>query len=276
MNPLPIASSLAELTPIGLAELIDRAALQTRVDRKYLVPVDELPYLLDRLAPYARVLDIDGERAFRYESVYFDTPWLDSYHCAAYRRRRRFKVRTRTYLDSDQCWLEVKISGARGSITKHRLPYRPEDRGTVDPGRGFVDETLTRESICPTAPAVLEPMLVSTYHRTTLLLPDSASRVTIDTGIRWHDGRATLQLPDLAVVETKTRSAASPVDRLLWQGGTRPARISKYATGLAALRLDLPSVPWRRTMRRHFHGAASSTGPTPTLIHHLDQEASCV
>ncbi|MEV4628174.1 polyphosphate polymerase domain-containing protein [Micromonospora sp. NPDC049523] len=275
MNPPSIGSSLADLAPVGLAELIDRAALQTRVDRKYLVPLDELPDLLDRLAPYVRVLDIDGERAFRYESVYFDTPWLASYHCAAYRRRRRFKVRTRTYLDSAECWLEVKISGARGSITKHRLPYRLEDRGTVDPGRGFVDETLTRESICPGG-STLEPMLVSSYHRATLLLPDSASRVTIDTGLNWHDGRATLQLPGLAVVETKTRAAASPVDRLLWQGGTRPARISKYATGLAALRLDLPSVPWRRTLRRHFRIAASSTGATPIHVHHPDQEASCV
>lgn len=276
MNPLPIASSLAGLAPIGLAELVDRAALQTRVDRKYLVPLDELPYLLDRLSPHTRILDIDGERVFRYESVYFDTPGLVSYHCAAYRRRRRFKVRTRTYLDSAQCWLEVKISGARGSVTKHRLPYRPQDRDTVRPGRGFVDETLTRESICPTAGNPLEPTLVSSYRRTTLLLPETASRITIDTGLSWQDGRATLHLPDLAVVETKTRSAASAVDRMLWQRGTRPARISKYATGLAALRLDLPCGPWRRTLRRHFHGTTSATDPTPTIINRPEQEASCV
>ncbi|MEU8159432.1 VTC domain-containing protein [Micromonospora parva] len=122
---------LARLAPVTLAEVIDRAALQCRVDRKYVITVDELPHLLDHLTPYARVLDIEGERTFRYESVYFDTPCLASYHCAAYRRRRRFKVRTRTYLDSAQCWLEVKISGARGRVTKHRLPYRAEDRSTV-------------------------------------------------------------------------------------------------------------------------------------------------
>lgn len=282
MNPLPAAPTsagltpLADIAPIGLAELVDRAALQTRVDRKYLVALDDLPCLLDQLAPHARVLDIDGARVFRYESVYFDTPWLASYHCAAYRRRRRFKVRTRTYLDSDQCWLEVKISGARGSITKHRLPYRPQDRGTVQPGHAFVDETLSREAVLPAAGSHLAPKLVTSYRRTTLLLPESASRVTIDTGLSWADGRTTLHLPDLAVVETKTRSTACRVDRLLWQRGTRPARISKYATGLAALRLDLPCVPWRRTLRRHFPGVTAPTDPTPTTIHLPEQEASCV
>jgi hypothetical protein len=276
MTTMPITRALARLAPVGLTELVDRAALQTRVDRKYLVPTEALPRLLDQLSPCAKVLDIDGERTFRYESVYFDTPRLASYHCAAYRRRRRFKVRTRTYLDSGECWLEVKISGARGSITKHRLPYHSRDCGTVHPGRDFVDEALGRESIGPETASSLDPVLVTDYHRATLLLPETLSRVTIDTGLSWRDADSTLCLPRLAVVETKTASAATPVDRMLWQRGLRPARISKYATGLAALRLDLPDVPWRRTLRRHFRGVASSVDPTPTMSHRPEQEASCV
>ncbi|QQQ80391.1 polyphosphate polymerase domain-containing protein [Saccharothrix sp. 6-C] len=269
--------ALARMSPVGLAELIERAALQTRVDRKYVVPAATLPHLLEQLAPHARVLDIGGERTFRYESVYFDTPRLDSYHSAAYRRRRRFKVRTRTYLDSAECWLEVKISGARGSITKHRLPYHPGDCDTVRPGRDFVDEALSRESIAPGDDGSLDPVLVTGYQRTTLLLPESASRVTIDTALSWRHDAAALRLSGLAVIETKTASAASPVDRMLWQRGVRPARISKYATGLAALRLDLPDAPWRRTLRRHFRDATSSAGAAPTTpSHRPEQEASCV
>ncbi|WP_447006780.1 polyphosphate polymerase domain-containing protein [Saccharothrix isguenensis] len=276
MTTMPITRALARLAPVGLAELIDRAALQTRVDRKYLVPTEALPRLLDQIAPYAKVLDIDGERTFRYESVYFDTPRLASYYCAAYRRRRRFKVRTRTYLDSGECWLEVKISGARGSITKHRMPYRSRDSGTVHPGRHFVDEALARESVGPETGSSLDPVLVTDYQRATLLLPDTRSRVTIDTALSWRDADSTLRLPGLTVVETKTASAATPVDRVLWRRGMRPTRISKYATGLAALRLDLPDVPWRRTLRRHFRDTAPSVGPTPTMSHRPEQEASCV
>lgn len=275
MTTTAFVPALRRMAPVGLAELVERAALQTRVDRKYVVPAEALPHLLEQLAPHARVLDIDGERTFRYESVYFDTPRLVSYHSAAYRRRRRFKVRTRTYLDTAECWLEVKISGARGSITKHRLAYHPRDRDTVHPGRHFVEEALARESIAAAeADDSLEPVLVTEYRRTTLLLPESASRVTIDTALSWRHHDDTLRLSGLAVIETKTASAASPVDRMLWQRGVRPARISKYATGLAALRLDLPDAPWRRTLRRHFRGTTPSA--PITLSHRPEQEASCV
>ncbi|GAA2691473.1 MULTISPECIES: polyphosphate polymerase domain-containing protein [Actinosynnema] len=271
--------ALARLAPVGLAELVDRAALQTRVDRKYLVPSAALPRLLERFAADARVLDVDGARSFRYQSVYFDTPGLLSYHRAAHRRRRRFKIRTRTYLDSAQCWLEVKVSGARGSTTKHRLPYLPGDRRAVRPGRAFVDEALARESFELRDGGALDPVLVTDYDRTTLLLPGGASRVTIDTGLRWRTAERELRLPGLAVVETKTASAATAVDRALWQDGTRPARISKYATGLAALRVDLPAAPWRRTLRRHFHAAPTDHVDRDRIDRadhdHAEQEASC-
>ncbi|MFC4530630.1 polyphosphate polymerase domain-containing protein [Sphaerisporangium dianthi] len=276
MTVTPMMAALERLAPVGLAELIDRAALQTRVDRKYLVPAEALPRLLEQLTPYAQALDIDGARSFRYKSVYFDTPGLDSYYGAAYRRRRRFKVRTRSYVDSAQCWLEVKVSGARESVTKHRLPYHPQDCDTVHPGRDFVDEALARESLGPATRNSLDPVLITEYHRATLLLPGAASRVTIDTGLAWQAAGSTLRLPGLAVVETKTTSAATPVDRMLWQLGIRPSRISKYATGLAALRVDLPDVPWRRTLRRHFRGAAPLADPAPNISHRSEQEASCV
>lgn len=103
------------------------------------------------------------------------------------------------------------------------------------------------------ADATLGPTLVTRYHRSTLYLPATQSRATIDTDLILVDGRRRpLCLPELAIVETKTGSTASAVDRLLWARGHRPAAVSKYATGLAALRPDLPDGPWRRTLRRHF------------------------
>jgi hypothetical protein len=101
----------------------------------------------------------------------------------------------------------------------------------------------------------LAPVLTTRYRRTTLFLPASQSRVTIDVDLTWTthgEPRRDLHLPGLAVVETKTRAAASEADRLLWARGHRPTAISKYATGLAALRPELPSAPWRRLLRHHF------------------------
>ena len=131
---------MSPLSTISLAELSARAALQTRVDRKYVLPLAEALVLPDRLAGQARVLEIDGERRFRYRSVYFDTPDLVSFRLTAHRRRRRFKVRTRTYLDSAQCWLEVKTSGPRKDTIKSRLPYATGDHDRIAPGRQFLDD----------------------------------------------------------------------------------------------------------------------------------------
>ncbi|MDG2026158.1 MAG: hypothetical protein P8J50_03555 [Acidimicrobiales bacterium] len=52
-----------------------------------------------------------------------------------------------------------------------------------------------------------------------------------------------------AIVETKTTDRASEVDRLLWRNRIRPAKVSKYGTGLASLRPDLPSNRWARLLR---------------------------
>ena len=95
-----VAAAAATVEPIGLDELMALAELQTRVDRKYFVPADVFHRSIGELAGELQVLEIDGRRSFGYESVYFDTPRLDTYRAHLQRRRRRFKARTRTYTDS--------------------------------------------------------------------------------------------------------------------------------------------------------------------------------
>src|SRR5687767_114854 len=102
------------LAPISLEQVLAIAELQSRVDRKYLVAPDRFIRFLDACGDRLRVLEIEGLRDFHYESVYFDTAELSAYHQAATGRRSKFKVRTRTYVDSSQCMLEVKTEGGRG------------------------------------------------------------------------------------------------------------------------------------------------------------------
>ncbi|MFJ3407976.1 polyphosphate polymerase domain-containing protein [Promicromonospora sp. NPDC090134] len=259
------------LAPVTLDELNEAAALQTRRDRKYVLTPDELDDLLAALPP-ARVLEIDGSRTFAYDSTYFDTPELDAYRLAATRRRRRFKVRTRTYVDTGSCFVEVKTRAGRGTTVKERQPH--DDADHLGLARAFVADRLA-DAGAPSAP-VLTPTLRSRYHRTTLLLDDA--RVTLDIGLVWdllgppdasHHGtgsdvRRSATIGDLVVVETKTAAGSGPssVDRLLWRAGHRPDRISKYATGLAVLEPGLPDAPWRRLVRR----LAVST---PTTARHI-------
>jgi len=246
----PVATAVAALSAISLGELKANAELQTRKDRKYIVPVSMLSSILSSCD--LRALEVEDRRSFRYESVYFDTPSRTSYRAAAQKRRRRFKVRTRSYLDTGICRLEVKTRAGRGLNSKTRMGYSIEQRTTLT--NRAVDFLSDFELIAPLR-RDLEPVITTSYRRSTLFDPEASSRITVDTGLVWRtpDG-ACAQLTDVAIVETKTGGSPCRVDRRLWEAHHRPTKISKYGTGLAALAPGLPANKWSRVLRHHFDG----------------------
>lgn len=244
-------SAVADLPSVGLAELDATAALLTRTDRKYVVAADELDAIVTGLHPPGtaglRVLEIAGRRTSRYESTYLDTVGLDSWAAAAHRRRRRWKVRTRTYADTGERWLEVKTRGPRGTTVKERLPHDgSEITGPVD---AWVRDRLAAAHVRDVDPAGLVETLHTSYRRTTLLLPGDAGRATVDRDLRWVSGHGTAAVGDVLVIETKSATPRpGPLDRRLWELGHRPVRISKYGTGLALLTPGLPRNRWHRVV----------------------------
>ncbi len=281
---------VVRLETVSLTELNSQAALQTRVDRKYLLAERDLAGLFDGLNGTARVLEVDGRQRFGYTSTYFDTPTFDSYLDAARSRPNRFKVRTRTYLDSDIHFIEVKTRSRARHTIKTRRPATADDHGGLTPAnQGFVAQTLTHE--LPVRPmhgqaatiAALCPALSTHYQRTTLLVEPSdpepsttpvPSRATIDTSLAFTaPGHTTRSHPGLTIIETKTAGPPSPMDQLLWQSGHRPVKVSKYGIGLALMHPYLPAAKWNRILRHHFgwqpesidhcRGSGSSPPATP-------------
>jgi hypothetical protein len=99
----------------------------------------------------------------------------------------------------------------------------------------------------------LGPVVVTGNRRTTLACLSGHSRLTIDSDLACGWGsRHCLLHPGMVVLESKVDGHASQVDRLLRSFGIRPVPISKYCVGVASLGVDLPSNPWRRTMRSYF------------------------
>ncbi|WP_206051846.1 polyphosphate polymerase domain-containing protein [Nocardioides ferulae] len=245
--------ALAGLPGVDLQALNDAAALLTRTDRKYVVPVETLAPLVADI-PGLRVLEIAGRRGSHYESTYFDTTDLDSWAATAHPRRRRWKVRTRLYADSGECWLEVKTRGARAVTVKERALYDASHRDEVTPGSAcaWVGDRLAAAGVSGVDPGGLVATLRTGYLRTTLLLPGGTGRATIDTGLTWTSASGRARAGDVLVVETKSPpGSAGPLDRRLWQLGHRPVRISKYGTGLAVLTPGLPANRWHRVTSRH-------------------------
>lgn len=246
----PLDQRLADLNPIGLTQLDESASLLTRVDRKYVLTEAELGGLIDALAHRVAALEIDSNREFTYESVYFDTPQLDFYLGAAYRRRRRVKVRTRGYLDASEAMLEVKSKGHRGETVKVRQTHDFAQRRHLDgAATSYIDEVLGQPGIGDR----LVPTLTSSYRRVTLVDLDDVARVTVDRDLRCTDeSGSSLTLDDRVIVETKSSGTPSFCDRWLWSNGRRPEKLSKFGTSLGALRPELPSNKWHRTIQRHF------------------------
>lgn len=240
--------------PIGLTDVLASARLQTRVDRKYLLTVGQFAALAERLHGGFRALDIDGRRMHGYESVYFDTPDLECYRHHRQGRRRRFKVRTRAYTDTDEQLLEVKLEGPRGSTDKHRLPCASgavgrESAGLDTHGWWFVAHVLDEYGVA--MPARLEQSLVTTYRRTTLVDPVAGARLTVDVDLEFSHGTQRVRGPDRVVVESKS-TGSSLADDTLADLGIRPVSLSKYCVGLALTRPDLPANRWSRLLRHQF------------------------
>ena len=246
-----VTALAARLDGVGLEEVLSEAALQTRVDRKYLLTPDQFAELGRRIGDTLRVLDIDGRRVFGYESVYFDTPALDLFRAHKQGRRRRYKARVRTYLDSGACMFEVKLKGARGETVKHRLPYRLDDRGRMNAeAAGFLAGLLAQEYGVPMPE--LEPAVTTSYSRLTLVDVVEGARLTCDVGLVCSRGETRTQASDLVLVESKSSGSGSVADAALREMGVRPISISKYCIAVALLDRTVAANKWHRTLRTHF------------------------
>ncbi|MBB2975276.1 hypothetical protein FHX49_000842 [Microbacterium endophyticum] len=253
---MSVATSLPleRFAPIDLQGLVGEAALMTRVDRKYVLSREAAARVIESLAVGIRILEIDGLRAFRYESVYFDTPDLLSFRMAAQPRRRRFKLRTRTYVDSRTAFLELKTRGARSATVKDRIEYEPSDRHLLtEEARGYAADALDAIGVGAPRAEALDVRLTTLYQRATFVAPDASARSTVDVDLEWRDAAGpALVTPGMAIIETKSGARASDFDRALWRAGHRPVSISKYGTGLAALHPELPRNKWARLLRTDF------------------------
>lgn len=256
--PLAEFTETVRLLPsIDLDTLNLEAAMMTRVDRKYVVSVADLGAIVAGCADTLRrqgeeleVLEIAGVRGGRYGSTYFDTPEATSFLAAARPRRHRMKIRTRSYLDSDLHFLEVKGRGARGVTIKQRVELPADAARSLDlaPAAEFLDPLLEQAG-GEWAGAALAPVISGSYTRTTFKA-GVVGRMTVDTHAKWWHPEDPGHQAELtgAVVETKSGSTPSAVDRTLWRLGYRPQKISKFGTGMAALNRDLPANRWHRIL----------------------------
>jgi hypothetical protein len=249
---------LGRLAPVNLADLVDRADLQHRVDRKYLVPVTAVQELVGSLVASHQVLVIAERRYTSYRSTYFDTPDLGSVRAHIQGRRRRWKIRSRLYVEDGLCRFELKTKTGRGATTKAIAPSDPSRYGQLAGLElEFVSTLLARHGIA-VDPAALIPTAELGCVRATLADLSSGTRVTIDWNVRATTvNGATWIDPGHLIVETKGGPAPATADRTLIRMGARPRAFSKYVAAASSLHPDIPDNDVRALQGRILHVAAA-------------------
>ena len=230
--------SLEKFSPINLEEL-GVAALLNRVETKYIFHQDQLDQVLSCLQDQYRILEINHLRANQYQTLYFDTVDFHFYQRHQAGAQQRWKVRSRTYLDSERTFLEVKYKNNKKRTHKQRIPAN----SLLDMLHPSSDPFLLANAPCRRAD--LQPSLETTYTRSTLVNLNGQERVTIDLNLQFANGISSIDLSGLVIVEVKQAHfmPQSLFMKKLIKSGIRPTRFSKYCIGTALLN------PWIKQNR---------------------------
>lgn len=249
-DPMARQLGISRLRTVGLAKVMDQAALMVRTDKKYIVPISTARTVVDAIGDTHRVLKIEGRRYTTYATVYFDTPDLQSVQAHIQRRRRRWKVRSRLYIEDDLCRIEVKTKDNTGATVKMMGSSDPSTFGILaGDNRDFVERHLTGYGDADVS--ALVPSAEIDYTRATLTDLDAGTRVTIDWGLttRTHMGTAWMDA-GYVLLETKGPASSTRADQVLSELGVRPQRFSKYAAAVSTTTPRIPDNDFRRLLTR--------------------------
>ncbi|HWS01188.1 MAG TPA: polyphosphate polymerase domain-containing protein [Prolixibacteraceae bacterium] len=225
---LTLPSAISSLQRISLQEMA-QVKLMNRVEAKYLVSVNSVPAMLQRLSNHYVMQEIIGNTLAEYETVYLDTEGLDSFLSHINGKLNRFKWRIRNYVESDLCFLEIKNKTNKGRVEKNRIPYNAVSGLNDFHVSEFINRTsgLTAES--------LFPVLKNKFNRITLVNSLKTERLTIDLNISFQNclNGESATLGNLAIIELKQEKSAKSVAGEYFESIRIKKRgISKYCLGM--------------------------------------------
>lgn len=220
-------STLNSFLPISLEE-IGKIDFMSRMNIKYVIPKTLLPSLLEMLGDDFYVQEISGKRSFLYQSLYYDTVDYAMYNTHQNGKLDRFKIRTREYLDTQSCFLEIKHKSNKGLTQKIRIENETLHLIEQKENKEFIN------SYSPYLFTTLEAKLKTSYHRIILLNKEKTERITIDYDLYFRnaDTGNKVELPQLSIVEIKKKPYITSFTAIkMRESHINPYRISKYCLG---------------------------------------------
>lgn len=223
-----VSDMLNQFSPITLEEM-EGVKLMDRTDTKFTFNIKELPAILEEAKAYYKILSVEGNRISRYKTLYFDTEDFDLYNEHHSGKLNRYKIRYRTYVESNIGFLEVKFKNNKGRTLKTRIKEIEVPELHTGKAFEFLKKTL------PFDPLILIPKIWINYSRITLVNRTSAERLTLDLSLEFEKDGKTELMDKLVIAEVKQDSKAdSPFIDIMRNKHIRQGSISKYCFGVAS------------------------------------------
>lgn len=220
---------LSEFHSVSLSD-INKVKLMDRMDKKYMFHADLLSEVLSEAQNNYDILEINGKRCAQYETTYFDTPNYEMYTCHHDGKLNRYKVRIRSYIDSDLNFFEIKFKTNTGRTKKSRIQLPSKDYSL----NGEVAAMLEKKTAYK-ASSLIAAIKVK-YNRITLISKDLTERITIDTCLSYEHQGEHFSLPELVIAEVKQdKSDNSPFIDIMKAKRIKDESMSKYCLGIVSL-----------------------------------------
>ena len=216
---------LNQYETVSLEDLNERASLQNRIDKKFVLPFATLTKILQECKNEYYVLKVDGNCIFDYTNLYYDTPGLKYYHQHHSGRANRYKIRARSYKNNGSQYIEVKQKKSNGKTVKHRFVAE-----NIEDASGFLNQfsDLKANELIHT--------LKNKFKRITLLHKHKIEKITIDLNLNFESDANFVNYDNILIVEVKTESRRD-IDfcKMMKSYSVREGALSKYCLGLISL-----------------------------------------
>lgn len=202
--------------------------LMNRVDTKFVFSFDLLAEFLKEMRTSYACLSIDDKCIASYETQYYDTEELKFYYQHLNGKLNRFKIRKRTYLISNEVYLEAKFKNNKGRTIKSRVKQ-------TETALNF-SEALTK--LIPNMDLdliqSLKPRVTVLYKRITLVNRQSGEKLTFDFDLEFKGESKRNCLKNLAIAELKqSKKLRSSFSGIAKKQHLKPCSMSKYCLAIA-------------------------------------------
>jgi VTC domain len=244
---------LKDFSTISLDQLNASMSLMERIEKKYLITLQDLWKIMKELKDNYFVLSIKNNSIFVYDNTYMDTDDFLFFHQHEKNLKSRVKVRTREYVDSNIAFFEFKQKDG-DVIRKSRFDLPVTESKDINNEWKAFYQSMCNSLELPYIHANLKPKLRTLYKRITLCSKKNDERITIDFDIKLQDitsqNKELISLWPVAIIETKSSHKSCQSHTTLKKLKYKAARwCSKYCLGVVYSWLVSDTKHFKNTMK---------------------------